>query len=376
MTVIDIERQRRLEQWLQGVLLATVFADPEHPGLTRDELLELARPEGFGTAELLEHRVLAGCKTYSGRFLPSGTMTLDLTYFHDAQEGDPRNIAAYQWVLEQFSELTKEYGIQRARLPLAVLLERTPNTEFSKADVHAAVVSYILEGDMVEEEGTLRLQKPITTPRQQLASQGGQQQRGRRRAPHLVAPVLAQVRDLVGRRTDGRAMSSDPIRAFGDKFAELVGSNQRLWWEQQVNELKTLNPHTHPTMMLVAAASLVEGALTALVGRARELTGGGAFGSREFDRPPKDWKLEGLLKAARQAETGIFTSQTEPLYRDALRLNENRQRIHFARFLMTDNPISIDIRPHDAENAVTTTKRVLTVLMEWLAAAEHQRSTG
>lgn len=367
----DFERHRTIEHWLKGVLLATVFVDPENVGLTREELLELASRQGFGKAEVLEHHALARCRQFERRWIPSEIMVLDLIHFHDAQDGDPRNLEAYQWVLDQFDEQIREHGLQRAKIPLNVLVERGSAAGFSKVDVLAAVVSYVLEGSMVEEDQAVRCQKPIFGPKAQLAQQGGQQNRGRRNDRHPVAPVLAQVRDIVARRKDGRPISTDPIRAFGARFSELAGANRRIWWEQQASELRTSNPHTHPTMMLVCAASLIEGALSAVVKRARELTSGAAFAGREFESPT-NWKLESLLRGAKHPSAGIFTNETDALYQDAKRLNENRKRIHFAQYLLEDNPISIDIRPHDAVNAVTTAERVLTTLLEWLAERERK----
>lgn len=362
---MNLARYQEIEVWVRGILEASIFADPTQPGLTHAEIEELAQRRGYGKAEVFVH--VPGSPWRNGRILPnSGVASLDLTYFHDECAGDPRNIKAFQWVLDQFEVLVREHGLASARIPLDVLLARAEVNNLNRAEVQAAVTCYTVDEILRLVDGAVLLAKRWATPEEQLAPQGGKQNPSQPNRPHPVGPVLTEVHDIVRRRIDGRALSANAFRAFAETFGGLTG--RRIWWDLQVGEVTTLSPQTHPTMMLVGAASLLEAALVALVPEARRLTNGTAFGSNQFDQPPKHWRLEALLNAARRQDTGIFNEHNEQLYLEALRLHENRQRIHFGRFLSAGNPISLDIRPHDAESAVQVTRRVLLVMLEWLAA--------
>jgi hypothetical protein len=360
----DFQRTQRLREWVTNVLLAAVFADPENPWLTLEELREAARPEGFGSAEV--HQLARALSTNDGRHFQSLATSVftGILMFDEQWEDDPRDRATFQFVWDQFTALIREHGLPRTSIPQSVLLERARTSGLIREQAHVAIAALIIQESLVLEDGVLRCVKPLmASPRDQLS--GGISRNTGRRYP--VTAALAPIRDLVARRGDGRPLSTNPIQAFGPVFTRLVGETRRIWWEQEVNELLTLNPQTHPTKILVGAASLIEGAFSALVGTARKLTGGTAFAGRDYDKPARSWKLEDLLKAAKHPSAMILD---EKLYQAADRLNTDRQRIHFARFLMDDNVIRLDIKPHEAEDAINLTKRVLAAIMEWLSARE------
>lgn len=362
---MDLGRMREVSRWLEGVLLASVFADPESPGLSHAELEELAKQRGYGAGELQDaiSKCVRNEPTREGRYLPSslmaGTRLIDFNKIH---AGDPRNIEAFKFVCTSFQEAERHAGRDNAKLPRDVLVDRAAQKGLDGHAVQVACASYILAEQIAPQpdRDLLHWRGMYAHPKDQ--------QRRRVTEHHPVTPVLGVVRDIVARRTDGRPKSGDPFKAFADKLEQLGYPNNRIWWNQTVREATTLNPLEAPTAVLVLSAALGEGALSFLVRYARKATNGAAFGSNTFDegQPKKNWSLEALAKAAKHDTAQVID---QLLMEQCIRLNEDRQRIHGARYIDTAvDPTKIATKDHEAEAALQTVKRLVSKIVEWIAA--------
>ncbi len=105
------------------------------------------------------------------------------------------------------------------------------------------------------------------------------------------------MKDLIERRTDGRAPYAEPLDAFGESLETLGYRHFKLWWAQLVSQLRLCDPETTPVAVLVLAAALVEGALTFVAKRGRSLNLG-VFGSSTLKEGPHKWGINDLINGA------------------------------------------------------------------------------
>ncbi len=366
---MDWTRQRELHEWLSAVLVASVFVAPEAPGLSEDELLELARRRGFGKGEVRDalrahdpERV-----TNDGRLLPSVMDTAShLLDFNDSYQRDPRSYDAVTYIRDAFEKLRRDEGAHACVIARAVLVERGVRDGQERLPLESAITSYVLGRQLLETPSGLRANigwyHPPRAERRPVSED------------HPAFDVLADVRDICGRRSDGRPSSTDVFKAFSEKMPALGYSDQRIWWEHTANELSILDPLRAPQAFLVTAAALAEGALTFVVRHAQKRTGGKAFSVRPFTDPPQHWKFEALIRAARHETAGIIDGR---LADACTALNEHRQRIHPARFIERPvTPTHVDVRPHHAEEALATTRKLVGAVLEWLARADTTPSAS
>ena len=178
--------------------------------------------------------------------------------------------------------------------------------------------------------------------------------------------MLPHVRDVVQRRADGRPQSVEPLAAFAEQLEKLGYGRFRMWRNQTVAELGRTDPNSSPLSALVLAAALVEGVLTFVVKHAQSL-GLGVFGSTDFTRDPKTWKIDDLVaSAARGGDTTILDLQTKNRADGLIR---TRQRIHAGRML-TEFPTGVaepDLRPEEALEAKAVSEQVVRSVLDWLA---------
>lgn len=65
------------------------------------------------------------------------------------------------------------------------------------------------------------------------------------------------VKDIVDRRTDGRAISSEPFDEFVEHLDALGYGVFRMWWKQLVSELRHTSIQVSPVSVTVLSAALV-----------------------------------------------------------------------------------------------------------------------
>ena len=213
---------------------------------------------------------------------------------------------------------------------------------------------------LIENDGLLRPVRGWTY--EQLPSQ----QRGAMRVNHEPVRERAYqlVKDVIDRRSDGRPQRAEPLDEFLEAMETLGYGRFRLWWSQVATELQHSNASSSPISVLVLSAALVEGALTFVVKHARAC-GLGVFGSSDFDRDPRTWKIDDLVSgAARGGDKAIFDESTRLR---VSRLIGTRQRIHAGRVL-SDTPIggTVDLRPEEAREAKVIADEVVRRVLDWL----------
>jgi hypothetical protein len=175
-----------------------------------------------------------------------------------------------------------------------------------------------------------------------------------------VYPLVA---DVIARRSDGRSTSAEPLDAFADALDALGYKPFRLWWTQTVAELRMLEVTTSPVSATVLSAALVEGALTFLAKHARQLNVG-PFKSPDFERDPRTWKIEDLVKsAATGGDAAVLDSGARTRADELIR---TRQRIHAGRMLSEHPGGPPDLRPEEASDARRTTELIVRRVLTWL----------
>lgn len=177
------------------------------------------------------------------------------------------------------------------------------------------------------------------------------------------AQLLPFVKDVLARRTDGRPKHAEPFDAFAERLAPLGHAAFRSWWAQISAELLRADMQSSSVSVCVLSAALVEGVLAFVVKHARSKHVG-PFGSKDFEREPRFWKIEELVGSA---AAGGASSILDPATRSrAENLIRTRQRIHAGRMLQ-DYPAGVtDLRPEEARDAKQTAELVVRSVMDWL----------
>lgn len=338
----------------------SVFAAPRKPGLSTAEILEVGSRLGYREGEIKDG-LRALDRQEGGRWIPN--LYLTSTFLH-GNDPEYRDIAAFDFVVNELRGLARELGAARAVLDRDTLVARAAAEGLNEDAVEAAVAVYLLGGHLLAVEDGLRLapgREMYALPSVQAAGGGIKVTQPRVRARETMAAVV----DVVRRRSDGRLAASEPRKAFGQALEGLGHGRFRVWWSSTDQELRLADPR-QPMTVCVLAASLAEGALTFLVARARALNLG-PMGGRTFEGPSTRWRFDDLLAGAAAGGTNAVVD--EDTRRRAKHLNDVRQRIHPGR-LLDENPTGPipDLRPEESREALITLDRILRSVLDWLAA--------
>lgn len=347
---------------IAAALECSIFLSPTDPGLDFEEMMEVGRRSGFQDGEIRDAAMQASAGYYGvKRFMPGpGTYTSWVFYF--PEEPELRNFEAFDFVVSALNDRVRADGVANAQLERGVLVERALAKGIPRNAVEAAITYQLLAETLKEKDGVIRFPnasgvRPL--PGDQLKNFGQRQamkKPGRTRA-------LPIVKDLIARRTDGRARATEPLDAFADELEKLRFGIFRLWWTQTVAELRQSDPSSTPVSVAVLAAALVEGALTFVVRHARSLNLE-VFRSRDFDGDPRSWKIDDLIRsAASGSASAVLTPQARAR---AETLCRTRQRIHAGR-MMSEYPAGVpDLRPDEARQAKGTAEEVVRCVLDWL----------
>ena len=355
-------------QALQSAIEASVYVEPAEPGLTIAEICEIGKRLGFRDGEITD----ALRNVVTPHFGEPDRRLLLADHFwqmsgHFLIEDDPewRNLLAFDFVVEQLNDRVKDVGAARASLNRRILVARAQSRALSAHDVEYATTILVLSGQLLQNDnGELRFagqtaERPLPSVTAHMP--GAIRRRFSRPARTRVLP---HVRDVIQRRTDGRPKNIDPFPAFAEHLGALGYGHFRLWWSQTVAELGCTDTSTSPLSALVLAAALVEGALTFVVKHAQALNLG-VFGSTDFKKDPKTWRIDDLVEsAARGGESAILDTPTK---NRAQVLIQTRQRIHAGRML-SEYPSGVsDLRPEEARDAKAVAEQVVRRVVDWLA---------
>ena len=351
-------------RFIVNALVSSVYVSPTDPGLTLQELEEVAAALGYMRGEL--HDALRTSSTMRGRnnrFLPDpGTTHSWLVIRPEVPEF--RNFQALDFIWSEFRAQARSAGATDARLDRSVVIERGRVQGLSGHDVEVALTIGTMQGRLIEEKGVLRATDTMLR-RPNSPSQERDLPAVARLDPSNpgMAAAYPVVKDVIERRSDGRPQHAEPLAAFGRRLDGLGYGAFRLWWTQMASEVGRADAQTSPVSILVLSAGLVEAALAFVVKHARDRRLP-VFGSREFERDPKQWRIEDLIAGAAYGDAAILDDTAR---RRALALVATRQRIHAGRLLSehSTGPIP-DLRPEEARDAKAVADLVVRAVLSWL----------
>jgi hypothetical protein len=358
---------QQVVQLLQAAIEASVYIAPTEPGLTLTELFEIGNRIGLKDGEISDAMPQVATQ-YFGQ--PNRRLLLPEHLWHLSgflifrEEPDLRSVEAFDFVVSQLNDLTRDVGSGKAQLDRSIIVERAVAAGIPRHDAEVAITLMVLSGQVIEENTVLRF-KFAPGGQRQLPSASLNQPGGHPPDPkHARNRVMPHVRDVIERRTDRRPQSAEPFGAFAEQLQNLGYGQFRLWWNQTVAELARTNPNSSPLSALVLAAALVEGALTFIVTHARRFDLG-VFGSKDFERDSTKWRIDDLVAgAARGGDAAVFDFQTKNRAEGLIR---TRQRIHAGRMLVEFPQGVPDLRPEEAREAKAVAQQVVRSVLDWLA---------
>jgi hypothetical protein len=284
------QQTQKIISLLTTALECSFYVSPKNPGLTFDELL------GFGRHFGLEAGVIADAMAqvttmYVGQRMiqPDPNKVLSWIAPHIVETPEYINIAAFDFWSASLHESAKANGIARARLDRDTTIERAAAKGIARHDMEVALAIQSFLKHVIDKDG-------VVSP---APGRAGWPSISDQRKNHGIAvrhnndreKAYFAVKNIIGRRTDGRAPHAEPLDAFGERLESLGYRHFKLWWSQLVSQLRQSDPETVPVAVLVLAAALVEGALIFVARRGRDLNVG-IFGSSTFEKEkPFQWKI-------------------------------------------------------------------------------------
>lgn len=346
-------------EFVTTALECSIYNSPTDPGLTYAELVECGARLGLQAGEIQDAIRFSQADQVGAKLLPRPNALIG--YFLDREEPEYRDVKSFDFVRRELRDLARSVGGQGARLERSVLVERGAAHGLERTNVQAAITCMLLATQLVEDSGTVQLapnqgQWPLASEQLVPQSHAPTQRPLKRR-------VNDAVRDVIARRTDGRPRHAEPLDAFAERLDQLGYAPFRMWWTQTLAELSKLDPILTPVSAAVTSAALVEGVLTFVVRHARSLKLG-VFASKDFEREPRSWKIDDLVRSA--AAGGPSAVLDEGTRHRADLLIKVRQRIHAGRMLC-DFPQGVpDLRPEEARDAKATAELVVRKVLDWL----------
>jgi hypothetical protein len=344
---------------LSASLECSVYFSPRNPGLTYQELAEIAKRAGYLEGEVNDALLHVGVR---GRphVMPSEQDTARWAFFLP-EVPDYKDYDALDLVFEELNHRLRSEGEARAQIERSVLVERAAAKGIPRQNTEVAITWLVMAKQLTEKDNIIRfahrganVRQLPSVARDTLGRRESMPNRNRERAYPLV-------KDVIARRVDGRPRHAEPLDAFADELQRLGYGPFRLWWTQTLSELKLSDPSSTPVAVAVLAAALVEGALTFIVKHARA---NGQFQSKDYEKDPRSWKIEDLVaSAASGGPAAVLDLQTKVRAETLIR---TRQRIHAGRMLSDYPDGPPDLRPDEAREARGTVEQVVRAVLDWL----------
>jgi hypothetical protein len=357
-----LQERQRIIKLLATALECSFYVSPKNPGLTYDELLAFGDRFGLKAGEISDAMPQVTAMYVGQRqILPDPNRVLTWIAPHIVETPDYTNAAAFDFWSSSLHESARANGVARARVDRDTTIERAAASGIARHDMEVALairsfLKHVIDKDGVVSLGTGQAALPLISDQRRSRGVTARPSEGRQEA------YLA-VKDIIDRRTDGRAAHVEAVDAFAETLDGLGYGNFKLWWKQLASQLRQTDPETTPVAFLVLAAALVEGALTFVVRRGRQL-GVGVFGSNSFEENPHKWKLDDLINGAAAGQADAILDHRERLRVEGL--GKARQRIHAGRML-SEFPQGVpDLKPEEARDAKTTLDMVVRRILEWL----------
>ena len=351
---------------LVAALEASVFVAPEEPGLTRAELGEVGARLGLKKGEIddaMAQVIDSGPRRVGERLITRQNYRVLMGMLNLVQEPEQRNVEAFDFIVNELVERVREDGAVNAKMSRAVLVERGVEQGLPRHDLQVAIAVLLQAGELVLTDGELRFGR-TGQPRLRLPSESLRHGDTTKSPVSAGKRVLAtpHVEDVVARRADARPLSAEPLDAFVEALGLLGHSRFRAWWVQTVSELRKTDPSSTPIASLILSAALVEGALCLVVVHGRSLDRG-VFGSTDFGRESRTWRIDDLINGAARGDAAILDPQTKVR---AEMLARTRQRIHAGRLLSETTGSIPDLRPEEARDGRATAELVVRQVLDWL----------
>jgi hypothetical protein len=362
-----MNHRQEIAEFLRAALECTIYLAPTDLWLTYDEIIEIGTNAGYLKGEIGD-AIPEITTPYFGqdkRLKPNEHNRHLWGIFVWRQNPDYRNYKALDLIVSELNQALREVGAANARMERATLVERAMAQNITRLDAQAAITLLVFSNTLNEKDGVVwlkagQLYEPLPSVQRESASGGAMTSDARTRAYPIV-------KDIIERRSDGRASKIESLDAFGDGLAQLGYTEFRAWWSLTVSELRRTDPQISPVSTLVLAAALVEGALTFVVRFARERNVG-PFRTSDFDKDPRSWKIDDLVKSATTGgEHAVFDSVIKARVDTIIR---NRQRIHAGRML-SEYPRGVpELRPEQARDAKSVAEAAVRSVLDWLQ--KHQ----
>ena len=356
------QQRQQIVNLLTTGLECSFYISPKNPGLTYDELLAFGRHFGLEAGEIGDTMAQVTTLFFGQRIIqPDPNKVLSWIAPHMVETPEYINAAAFDFWSASLHESAKANGTARARVDRDTTIERAAVTGIARHDMEVALaiqsfLKHVIDKDGVVSPAPGRAVWPSISDQRKNHGIPARHNDGREK-------VYLAVKDIIERRTDGRAAHAEALDAFAEKLDGLGYGHFRLWWTQMVSQMRQTDPETTPAARLVLAAALVEGCLTFVVRHGRGL-GAGVFGSKTFDEDPRRWKIEDLVNgAAAGQKDAILDGRDRQRVETLIAL---RRQIHAGRML-SDFPGGVpDLRPEEAREAKAIADTVVRRVLDWL----------
>lgn len=357
------ERQQKIVGLLTTALECSFYVSPKDPGLTYPELVAVG-----GVFDLKEGEIGDALRQvttqYAGqkKLLPGEDNVLAWIAQHMTVTPEYISVAAFDFWSAALTESGRLNGAAHARVDRDTTIHRAEARGIRKHDMEVALAITTFLGHVADKDGVVTIARgraawpSISEQRNNLRRLASQHDGDREKVFHAV-------KDLIDRRTDGRASHAEPLDAFGESLEALGYRPFKLWWVQLVSQLRQSDPQTTPVAVLVLAAALVEGALTFVAKRGRSLNVG-VFGSSTFKEEPHKWGINDLINGAAAGGAHAILTNLERQRADGLA--KARQRIHAGRMLLEFPQGVPDLKPEEAREAIAVANLVVRRVLDWL----------
>jgi hypothetical protein len=262
---------KEVSDFIGGALEASIYVSPRSPGLSSEEIQEVASRAGYRHGEISDamRSVILIRVEGSNRFVSEPSpFSVD---FLQPIEPDYRSLDAFEFVRVYFRDLAAEVGESMARADRGLIVADGIAKGIDEHSLEIALTMLMLVKHLTKHDSGAYACAPgklrWALPSAQRANWAKIRMPPRRRPKLELAYGI--VKDVVERRTDGRAPAAEPIKAFEHALNGLDCARFRMWWAQTSGELQRANAETCPMTVCVLSAALAEGALVLIVKRAQ-----------------------------------------------------------------------------------------------------------
>jgi hypothetical protein len=208
---------RDVIEFIRCAIEASIYAAPRAPGLTHDEIREVAERAGYRPGEIADatHRACS-VQWPDRRFgIQPQEVPVDFIWKFDPEY---RSIDAFEFVSTYLRDLAREVGGTQARADRDVIVATGVARGLTAHDLEVTLTMLILARRLIKSKdgayecATHNAHLPM--PSEQRANAPPVMRNVPQPGRRFVEHAYNIVKDVVARRTDGRAPAAEPIKAF------------------------------------------------------------------------------------------------------------------------------------------------------------------